>query len=149
MVLSFYHADPGTLIQVLGLGSKCLLPTELAHQLLLEVSSGRRWGTVRLSCPHLALLLCLVSDRGKGQRGGHWPYKAGMTEQAEMNADFHPVPKALPSLIHPWVFGESAPVVKFQTRTSARRGRALDDFLQKTTEERPELGWISVGKIPA
>ena len=71
-----------------------------------------------------------------------------MTEQAELNADFHPVPKALPSLIHPCVFGESAPVVKFQTRTDASRGRALDDFLQKTTGERPELGWISVGKIP-
>lgn len=60
-----------------------------------------------------------------------------MTEQAELNVESYPVPKALPSLVHLWVFGESAPVVKFQTRANASRGRALDDFLQKTTEERP------------
>lgn len=89
------------------------LPTELTHQFLLKFSSGRRWGTVRLSCTHLTQCLCLVSDKGKGQCGGHWHYKTGMTEQAELNVESYPVPKALPSLVHPWVFGESAPVVKF------------------------------------
>lgn len=59
------------------------LPTEL----LLKLSSGRRWGTVRLSCTHLTQHLGLVSDKGKGQCGGHWHYKTGMTEQAELNVE--------------------------------------------------------------